>query len=133
MPAVVADTHSAIWYLQSSSRLSTRAMDAFDQAALAGDPVYLASISLVEVTYLVEKNRLPETALSKLNAALSGGWPGFVIKPLDLTVAQMVRRIPRDVVPDMPDRIIAATALRFGLPLVTCDAKIQAAGIYTIW
>ena len=31
--------------------------------------------------------------------------------------------VPRDVVPDMPDRIIAATALYLGLPLVTRDSE----------
>ena len=35
-------------------------------------------------------------------------------------------QIPRDVVPDMPDRIIAATALSNSLPLVTRDLKIRA-------
>ncbi|PJB74400.1 MAG: PIN domain nuclease, partial [Armatimonadetes bacterium CG_4_9_14_3_um_filter_58_7] len=35
--------------------------------------------------------------------------------------------------PDMPDRIIAATALHLGLSLVTRDSKIQGCGIPTIW
>jgi predicted nucleic acid-binding protein len=42
-------------------------------------------------------------------------------------------RIPRDVVPDMPDRIIAATALTHDLPPVTADGKIRASRIPTIW
>ena len=33
----------------------------------------------------------------------------------------------------MPDRIIAATALHLGLPLITRDQRIQSAGIKTIW
>jgi len=37
------------------------------------------------------------------------------------------------VVPDMPDRIITATAFYLNLPLVSCDSKIQAANIQTIW
>jgi predicted nucleic acid-binding protein len=37
-------------------------------------------------------------------------------------------------VPDMPDRIIAATALNLNLPLVTHDHKILATSvIQTIW
>ena len=36
--------------------------------------------------------------------------------------------------PDMPDRIITATALAYHLPLVTRDSKIREAGIVrTIW
>jgi len=37
------------------------------------------------------------------------------------------------LVRDMPDRMIAATAARLGLPLVTRDRQIQSAGIATIW
>jgi predicted nucleic acid-binding protein len=33
----------------------------------------------------------------------------------------------------MPDRIIAATALHLGVPLVSRDRKIQASSIHTIW
>ena len=39
----------------------------------------------------------------------------------------------RAQVPDMPDRIIAATALSLGLPLVTRDGRIRDSGIRTIW
>ena len=44
-----------------------------------------------------------------------------------------IQKVSRDIIPDMPDRIIAATALHLDLPLVTRDQKIQAAGITTIW
>ena len=33
----------------------------------------------------------------------------------------------------MPDRIIAATALHLGLPLITWDRRIQLADVGTIW
>jgi predicted nucleic acid-binding protein len=57
----------------------------------------------------------------------------MLIAPVDAGVADALPNIPRDVVPDMPDRIIAATALHLGLPLVTRDRRLQAAGIQTIW
>ena len=52
---------------------------------------------------------------------------------LNVFVAAALANIPRDRVPDMPDRIIAATALYLGVPLVTRDAMIRAAPITTIW
>ncbi|WP_407894468.1 PIN domain-containing protein [Scytonema sp. NUACC26] len=52
---------------------------------------------------------------------------------LDFNIALTMSEISRSVVPDMPDRIIAATARYLGLPLVTCDTKIQSADIETIW
>ncbi len=41
--------------------------------------------------------------------------------------------IPRDQVPDMPDRIIAATAAHLGVPLISRDGKIRASSVTTIW
>jgi len=133
MSAVVVDTHAAVWYLLNSQRLSPSAGAALDAATQGGDPVYVASISLVEVVYLVEKGRLPGFALERLSNALADPASGFVTAPLDLAVAQALRRIPRDVVPDMPDRIIAATALHLDLPLVTRDSDIQKTAVKTIW
>jgi PIN domain nuclease of toxin-antitoxin system len=41
--------------------------------------------------------------------------------------------IPREDVPDMPDRIIAATGLRLGVPIISRDRNIRAANLETIW
>ena len=133
MPALVADTHAAIWYLQGSAKLSTAALSAIRGAASAGDPVYLSAITLVEATFLVEKGKLPAVALSSLEAALEQRDADFEVMPLNSAVARTLQRVPRDLVPDMPDRIIAATALNLGLPLVTRDRNIRASGIETIW
>ena len=35
--------------------------------------------------------------------------------------------------PDMPDRIIGATAIHLGLPLVTCDGNLSTSAVQTIW
>ncbi len=88
---------------------------------------------MVEVTYLVERNRLPALALERLERVLIQEGTGFVAAPLDLAVAQTVRLIDRDELPDMPDRIIAATALRLNLPLITRDRKIRLTKLETIW
>ncbi len=133
MAAVVVDTHGAIWYLLNDRSLSQNARAALDEAARLGDPVYVSSISLVEVLYLVEKGRLPTVALDRLVDALAEPDPGFVIAPLDMAVALAIPQVPRVIVPDMPDRIIAATALQLNLPLITRDQEISKAGIKTIW
>lgn len=57
----------------------------------------------------------------------------FVELPLDIEVAQALQRVPWDAVPDMPDRIIAATALHWQVPVISRDAHIQAANLQTIW
>jgi predicted nucleic acid-binding protein len=53
--------------------------------------------------------------------------------PLNRHVAQAMRRIARSDVPDMPDRIIAATALYLAIPIISRDRKIRASDLKTIW
>lgn len=51
----------------------------------------------------------------------------------DLRVARALSRIDLAVVPDMPDRIIAATSLYLGVPIISKDGKIRLSGLVTIW
>jgi len=133
MSSLVIDTHSAIWYLNRSPRLSSLARNAIRAAIEAGEPVYVSTVSVAEVTYLVEKGRLTAQQLQDLIAVLHRPDSGFLAVPFDLAIAEVLPEIPRQVVPDMPDRMIAATARHFGLSLVTVDAEIRGAGISTIW
>lgn len=53
---------------------------------------------------------------------------------IDNAEANGIILFPRSTVPEMPDRIIAATALYLHIPLITKDHKIQALqSIQTIW
>ncbi len=87
----------------------------------------------MELTYLVEKRRVPPEALKLLRVCLTDPTFGFRLAPLDLLVADAISGIPRDIVPDLPDRVIAATALARNIPLVTRDEKIRSADLVTIW
>ena len=131
--SVVLDTHTVLWYLENSKELSAVARTTVETAIRDARPVRVSAISLVEAVYLVERRRLPLAALERLRSALTDPNSGMLIAPVDGGVADALPSIPRDVVPDMPDRIIAATALHLGLPLVTRDRRLQSAGIQTIW
>jgi hypothetical protein len=50
MVAVVADTHTIVWYLRELPRLSEAALAALDGATAAGDPIYVSSISVANAT-----------------------------------------------------------------------------------
>jgi PIN domain nuclease of toxin-antitoxin system len=134
MNSVVVDTHTIIWYLSRSTKISVSAVNRLDAVTANNLPIFIASITLVEMIYLVERNRIPTAALRDLMHELSQVDSPFAIAPLTTEVTQSLSQIPRDVVPDMPDRIIAATAHHLKMPLVTCDHKIQACSvIQTIW
>jgi PIN domain nuclease of toxin-antitoxin system len=62
MIAGVADTHTALWHLFDDKRLSAAAEAFINQAATARRKIAISTISLAEVVYLIEKNRLPSSA-----------------------------------------------------------------------
>lgn len=71
MIAGVADTHAAIWHLFDDDRLSATAKRFIDEAAVLGQRIMVSTISLVEVVYLIEKNRFPASVYDDLKEALS--------------------------------------------------------------
>lgn len=133
MDDIVVDTHIAIWYFADPTQLSQPAENAIDNAEVNGI-IFVSSITIVELIYLIEKNKIPQSVLDLLRVALDDSTTAFRLIELSREVADKVRNIPRLSVPDMPDRIIAATTLHLNLPLVTKDHKIQALqNIQTIW
>lgn len=133
MIAGVSDTHTALWYLLKHPKLSAPALRFIEDAAAAGHDIVLSPISLAEIVYLIEKNRLPQSAYDTLKTALAD--PEFVIQeaPFNTEIVEAMRQVPRDEVPDMPDRIVAATAVYFGVPAISRDGKIRASNVHTIW
>ena len=131
--SLVLDTHAVVWYLAKSRYISDKAFNRIEQTIARGLPVFVSAISIIEVIYLVEKNRLSPHCLEDLLQAVRKQSSGLIIAEITTEIAEMVEKVSRQTVPDMPDRIITATALHLGLPLVTRDAKIQAAGITSIW
>ena len=134
MPSVVADTHTLIWYIFELPRLSPAALTALEQAVNQGNSIYFSAITIVEISYLIERGRLAAEVLTRVLNAADDPNVGILLAPLDRNISATIQQIDRATVPDMPDRIIAATALSLSLPLVTRDAKIQAlTTIQTIW
>lgn len=134
MTSCVADTHALIWYLFALPDLSQKAKDFFDEVSNSGGSIFVPTISIVEITYLSEKNRLSNNVLPRVLSAIQT--PNGAVVPISLSyaISQSLASIPRTIVPDMPDRIISATALHLGLPLVTCDRSIsRLTTVKTIW
>jgi PIN domain nuclease of toxin-antitoxin system len=131
--AAVADTHTVLWYVFADARISKIAREAIDNAAAEGLYVGVSIISLAEIVYLIEKERISATALDRVLEVCRNPERVLVEVPLDSNIIERMPGIPRTEVPDLPDRLVAATALFLKVPVITRDGLIRAANLETIW
>lgn len=134
LPQYVTDMHSLIWHLQRSRRLSAKARAIFRRADRGQAQIVIPSIVLVEMVYLAERVRIDSALVDQVFALLVPRPQNYILAPLNLEVVQALRGINRTQVPDMPDRIIVATAKQLGLTLLSRDPAVVAVpGVSVIW
>ena len=133
MIRAVADSHAMLWYIFTDPRLSHTARRTIENAMASGDQIAISSITLAEIIYLSEKGRVHSDTFTRLLLALENPDPLFVEVPFDRHIAEAMRKVERNEIPDLPDRIIAATGLHLGVPVITADRKIRLSGVSTIW
>jgi PIN domain nuclease of toxin-antitoxin system len=133
MIRAVADTHAILWYLYDDARLSRTAIEVMDSAEKDGEQIAISAITLAEIVYLVEKGKIPAVAFERMVATLHQVNTMLLEIPFDHAIADVMRQIDRAQVPDFPDRIIAATAIYLGVPLISRDRKIRTSIVTTIW
>jgi PIN domain nuclease of toxin-antitoxin system len=81
-----------------------------------------------------QKRYVPHKILLNVLAVLELQQESYKLAMLDEKVLLALTQIPRESVPDMPDRIITATARAKRVPLITKDEKITCCGeVRTIW
>jgi PIN domain nuclease of toxin-antitoxin system len=133
MITAIADTHATIWYLYSDPRLGKAASATIDEAVASGNHIGISAITIAEMVYLIERGRIPSAALDDLRAAVAD--PSSVLRHVafDETIAIKMNEVPRDQVPDLPDRIIGATALLYGVPVLSKDNKLRSSVVKTVW
>jgi PIN domain nuclease of toxin-antitoxin system len=130
----VTDTHALIWHLTADAQLSTTCREVFEAADRGEATIWIPAIVLVETVYLAEKARFPSALVTQMLDLVDPPSAGYIVATLDAGVVRSLAAIDRSEVPDMPDRIIAATALKLGIPLLTRDRKIRSAlGSRAIW
>jgi PIN domain nuclease of toxin-antitoxin system len=132
MNRYVTDTHSILWHLSRDRRLSRAARNLFVSANEGRLQVLVPSIVLMEAVFLAQRRRISEAQVSQLFRLPEDEYSGIRLAPLDLAVSHAVRDFGPSATPDMPDRIIAATARAWGVPLITVDSVIAESGLVDV-
>ena len=130
---ILLDTHALIWWLSESPLLSKNARTAIDQE-IKKNKAYVSSISIWEISLLVQKKRLPLSASLEEWLQKVQEFPELEFVSLDNAIAYQSTVLPGSFHADPADRFIVATALTLGATLVTKDAKIRRyKHVKTIW
>jgi len=114
-------------------RLSVTARTTIEEIAAEGNQVAFSSITLAEIVYLSERGRINSTTLDLLLREVESDDALLVEIPFDRNIALTLRQVDRSQIPDLPDRIFAATALYLNVPVISRDRRIQLSSIDTIW
>jgi PIN domain nuclease of toxin-antitoxin system len=129
---IVLDTHAALWMLAKPEKLSRRARGAIEQARTDHEGVAISAVTLYELAQGVFRNRMQVHAdlgeiLAQIEELVS-------VMPLTSAIATGAAKLPDGFPRDPFDRIIVATALVHGAPLITADGPIRRSGaVATIW
>jgi PIN domain nuclease of toxin-antitoxin system len=125
----VADTHSLVWYLTDDQRLGRRALKAFEGTVKVGQ-IIVPTVVLAEMLFIAKKGRVPLGFVETV--ARIEAMANFEIADLDLEVLKIADSIEAPL--EMHDKLIVATALRFGVGLITKDEQItKSKTVKTIW
>jgi len=126
---ILLDTRVVIWLAFEPDRLSNRAKDAIRAARIEGG-LAIAAITLLELAWLAEKGRI-ETTLS-VESFVRQCASKMTVLPITPEIATRAVTFPDFYPKDPQDRLIGATALVEGIPLVTHDNLIEKSGLISI-
>jgi PIN domain nuclease of toxin-antitoxin system len=131
---IVLDTHALLWWVNGDDRLLSPAAAAAINKEAAGGAIAVSSITAWEIAMLVERGRVSLSLDVTAWLALVEAIETLRFVPVDNEIGVAAVRLPGDFHKDPADRLIVATARKYGAPVVTADEKIQNyPHVQTIW
>ena len=129
---ILVDTHVVVWLALDQTQISKKARAAIDEARETGEGLAISDITLLEMTLLSSKKRIRfDTSLESFLAEVERR---FIVLPISGHICVRSLSLPSSYPKDPADRIIGATALVEGVPLITADREIRnSRALQTIW
>jgi len=121
MDSFVTDTQALVKFMMGQRVINDRSHQAFLSADNAESTIIIPAIVLMEVLYFFEKNRI-DISLFQTEDLLKS--QNYQFEPLSLEILKTASEITD--IPELHDRLIAATARYLDLPLITNDPVIRA-------
>lgn len=126
----IADTHSLIWFLAGEPMLSLKAKEAFEQAEKGLCTIVIPTIILAELLYICEHKGKKQAFFSVLEKIQDG--TNYTPYDLDIEVIFSCKGLIK--IPELHDKIIAATARLLNAPIITKDNEIINSGyVKIVW
>jgi PIN domain nuclease of toxin-antitoxin system len=130
---ILLDTHVFYWAAASPQKLSRNAARVIEKNGRAGR-LSISSVTLFELAQSMQSGRIRSggSVLGGIREFLAALRP--VVHEISSEIAVAAAELPRSFPGDPMDRLIAATSIVVGIPLVTKDERVLASGLVdTIW
>jgi PIN domain nuclease of toxin-antitoxin system len=129
---ILLDTHALLWMATDPNRLSKRAHEAIHQARRNQAGIAVATITLWEIAWLAHHHRI--VVMGSVESFVRESVARVILRPATPEIAALAVRLPDPFPKDPSDRLIAATAMVEGMPLVTADTRIRRSKVVeTVW
>jgi predicted nucleic acid-binding protein len=120
MNSYVTDTQALVKFMMGKKVINERSHQAYQSADEGESVIIIPAIVLMEMLYLFEKNRIDVGLLQTDELFKSHN---YQFEPLSFDILKVAIEI--DDIPELHDRLIAATAKYLDLPLITNDPLIR--------
>ncbi|HHO75544.1 MAG TPA: PIN domain-containing protein [Deltaproteobacteria bacterium] len=119
MSSFVTDTQALVKFMLGKKVINDACHKAFLAADQGKNTIIIPAIVLMEVLYLFEKNRI-SVDLIQIEELMKSR--NYQFEPLSLEILKTASSI--DDIPELHDRLIAATAKYLDIPIITNDPLI---------
>jgi len=116
----ITDTQALIKFMMGQKVINKQCHQAFLSADRGENIIIIPVVVLMEVLYLFEKNRIKIDLIQTEDLLKS---KNYQCEPLNLEILKVASEI-KDI-PELHDRLIAATARYLDVPIITNDSVIR--------